>query len=163
MSFKGLNSINIELIDSTDDKTKYTTSFELLIPDKKPKVIERKEEEEKVEPKYCKAKINRISNVGIMEITFSSIMNYTNITNLNTTSIEMYLEPANNWIDEYDFFDLTLLNFTWDVWRFENQSIYETVDNHGNYTNSSKDDMNETILWINLTFNSPPNISPTLV
>ena len=95
-----------------------------------------------------------------MEVYFDKLMmNKTEIQNLNSSNIEIYIETANDWIQDYTYFDLNLLNFTWEVWKYENQ----TKEDYNRSSNILTSDDNETILWINFTFNSPSNISPTKV
>ena len=56
-----------------------------------------------------------------MEVYFDKLMmNKTEIQNLNSSNIEIYIETANDWIQDYTYFDLNLLNFTWAVWKYEN-------------------------------------------
>ena len=59
-----------------------------------------------------------------MKINFDKLINYINTTNINATNIEIYIEPENNWILDYDDFNINLLNFTWDAWKFQNQSKF---------------------------------------
>ena len=59
-------------------------------------------------------------------------MNATDLKNINTTSLEIYVEPADDWVSEYEGFDLSKLNFTWEVWRYRNQSILESIDKNRN-------------------------------
>ena len=59
-----------------------------------------------------------------MEVYFDKLMmNKTEIQNLNSSNIEIYIETANDWIQDYTYFDINLLNFTWEVWKYENQTI----------------------------------------
>ena len=39
--------------------------------------------------------------------------NITDIKNINMTIIDIYIEPANDWISDLDSFDVRLLNLTW--------------------------------------------------
>ena len=101
-----------------------------------------------------------------MKINFDKLINYINTTNINATNIEIYIEPESNWILDYDDFNIILLNFTWDAWKFQNQSKDESeiiLDRNSTNLNLSSLNDFETILLINFTFNSPPNISPTKV
>ena len=45
-------------------------------------------------------------------------MNYTEIQNINKTNMEMYIQPYNDWTEENEQFNINLLNFTWEVWKF---------------------------------------------
>ena len=63
-------------------------------------------------------------------------MNKTDINQINSTNIEIYIETANDWFLDYTYFDVSLLNFTWEVWKYENQT---------------KEDFNRSISNQNLT------------
>ena len=56
-----------------------------------------------------------------MEVYFNKLMtNETDIKNINMTNIEIYIDTANDWILDYSNFDLNLLNFTWEAWKYQN-------------------------------------------
>ena len=53
-----------------------------------------------------------------MKIGFSKLMNFTETQNINKTNIEMFIQPYNDWTKEEEQFNINLLNFTWEVWKF---------------------------------------------
>ena len=62
---------------------------------------------------------------------------FVNITEMNTTYIDMYIEPYTNWHIGVDDFNMTKLNFTWNVTYYHGRKLY-----------------------IQCNFTSPPTISP---
>ena len=89
------------------------------------------------------AKIESISNFGLMKVRFNQTMhtqfNWTR--DLNTSNMDIWLAPANNWHLELDEpFDMTKFNFTWNVTEF-----------------------NKTRMEIQITFGEEPEVSVTSV
>ena len=65
---------------------------------------------------------------------------FVNITHMNSSFIDMYIEPYRRWNEGIDDFNLTNLNFTWDVTSYHGRKLY-----------------------IKCNFFSPPSISPESV
>lgn len=62
---------------------------------------------------------------------------FVNITEMNTTYIDMFVEPYDDWYYDVDDFNMTHLNFTWNVTSYHGRKLY-----------------------IQCNFFSPPTISP---
>lgn len=86
-----------------------------------------------------KAKIYSVDQYGNVLIVFNVNIStaFVNITEMNTTYIDMYVEPYNKWDLDIEDFNMTKLNFTWNVTSY-----------HGRK------------LWIKINWFSPPTISP---
>jgi hypothetical protein len=67
------------------------------------------------------AKIKSIDYFGKMVIEFSQLMRteIVNITHLNQSFFDIYLNPSNNWHKYEEDFNLSKLNFTWNVTAYE--------------------------------------------
>ena len=85
------------------------------------------------------ATIESISDIGLMRITFNKNMStLSNWTNLNSSNIDIWVAPYDNWHLKEENFDMKLINTTWNI-----------------------TDYNTSHIDIQLLFNSAPNISPT--
>ena len=74
----------------------------------------------------CTAKIEEIDQFGEVLILFNVNMKteVVNITHLNDTIIDMYIEPYNNWTSWTSEFNLTTLNFTWNVTSYNGKKLF---------------------------------------
>ena len=65
------------------------------------------------------AKIIEVSSVGLVTVEYSTDMvTDFNLTWINETVLDLYIDPANNRSNNADF-NLTTVNFTWVVVSFE--------------------------------------------
>jgi hypothetical protein len=69
------------------------------------------------------AKVTKVSALGLVTVEFSTDMvNDFNLTWLNETVLDLYIEPAmNRSLNEN--FNLTTVNFTWNVVSFEKNKL----------------------------------------
>ena len=69
------------------------------------------------------AKLTKVSALGLVTVEFSTDMvNDFNLTWLNETVLDLYIEPAmNRSLNEN--FNLTTVNFTWNVVSFEENKL----------------------------------------
>ena len=72
------------------------------------------------EIKYAQAQIDSISTVGILSVTFNyDMLTNFNLSQLNSSIIDIYMVPANQRHLEEQNFNMSQLNFTWEVESFE--------------------------------------------
>jgi mevalonate kinase len=66
-----------------------------------------------------------IDYFGNMTIKFSKQMNnkMINVTQLNSTYIDIYLAPSNDW-HKFETFNLSKLNFTWNITAYEGDEMH---------------------------------------
>ena len=99
-------------------------------------------EEEQEDDFIVSARIHSIDQYGEVLIIFNVNMStaLVNITQMNSSFIDMYIEPYNNWTEGIDDFNMSKLNFTWNVTSYEGRKLF-----------------------IKCNFFSPPTISPRRV
>ncbi len=72
------------------------------------------------------AKIKSIDQYGEVQIIFNVNIttDFVNITEMNTTFIDMYIEPYNSWQNDNDDFNMSNLNFTWNVTYYHGRELF---------------------------------------
>ena len=85
------------------------------------------------------AYIKSISQLGEVEIKFSTNMRTENLnlTHINSTIVDAYIRPHDDWHLREENFNLSTLNFTWNVTSYQNDTM-----------------------WLQIVFNNPLQISP---
>ena len=69
------------------------------------------------------AKITKVSSVGLVTVEYSTDMvTDFNLTWINETVLDLYIDPANNRSNNADF-NMTTVNFTWEVVSFEKNKL----------------------------------------
>ena len=70
------------------------------------------------------------SSFGVLTITFNETMtdmnsnldfNYSQL--ISNETLDIYLDPKGNWQDDIDNFNMSNLNFTWNVTKYENRTL----------------------------------------
>ena len=81
-----------------------------------------------------------------MTIEFNTMMlPVKNLSDINESTVQMYILPNNDWPSKYVDFNMSRLNFTWEVTKF------------------APEGKDKSIMLVSLDFNSPGSISPDTV
>jgi hypothetical protein len=122
MSYVGFHQIDFRLFDvnsgqsTTGVATFNITIIEEYIPITPTRI---KKEVKPVEPVVCTAEIVEVTHKGLVYIDFNKEMatNF-NLSWINTTTVDMYIEPADDWHVANDLYKEPSINFTWSVVSF---------------------------------------------
>ena len=140
--FAGRHSVSFTLFDENSGKST-TASATLEVDIEKTPEVEEKlpvvEVQEEDDGVLVTAEIVSLSQRGRLTVEFNTEMSteMIDLSWINSTILDMYIVPHKDWHLDYDDFNVSLLNFTWKTISFAGNRI--TFD---------------------LTFNSPPDISP---
>ena len=108
--YEGLHTISINLTDKMGKWSNYLANVTLHGPPPK----EYKQSWTYLEPNLT-AYVQEITVFGTTTIKFSKQMDFKDVklTDINSTVLDIYLEPYDNWHENYEDFNITKFNFTW--------------------------------------------------
>jgi hypothetical protein len=137
----GTNTFDITIIDERGNSREYKQFFVVFTvdPEREDPYYDWDPTDPDDDDFLVKAWIHDINEFGQVIILFNVNIStaFVNITEMNTTYIDMYIEPYSRWDLGIERFNMTKLNFTWDVTHYHGRELY-----------------------IQCNFYSPPNISP---
>ena len=83
------------------------------------------EEVKVIDKNPCTAKIESISSLGEVLIRFNEKMavERANITQINSTNADLYITPVDHWHLDYESFNMSKLNFTWNTTEYANDYL----------------------------------------
>lgn len=150
----GTHIINIQLVDESRGRKKYEQqlSFTISIESKKCGIeyVPEQKQVEYVGEERVTAEIEDIDPYGIVTVEFNTYMqtDHVNLTTINSTFLDLYIEPSEDWhlfddpfsIDPATNMTTPSLNFTWEVISYKRDQMV-----------------------FNLTFIDPVQISPKVL
>jgi hypothetical protein len=111
-SNEGLATIKLSIIEEEDEE-------EVNVTINKPKPAKNESSSTLVS-----AKIVKVTNKGVVHVHFNEEMSTEfNLTWINKTTVDMYIEPYDEWTIDNALYREPDLNFTWTVISFEGKEL----------------------------------------